>query len=202
MICPNCKEELGNGQRFCPKCGAPGKEPEKKRFCTQCGKELGNEERFCSSCGADCHAATQHRSAQQTPHPENQSLSGLMSGNAVVDYFLEYKKSLPAFIIGLIGSILGMFGGICTTMCSFGSASNSAFLYIFVGAVIGLIGSCMCLKKARIGSLLQLVGVIMIIVRAYSRGAEFFTVFSIVLLLTASVIGIVSAHLFDILKKK
>ncbi|MBQ9774152.1 MAG: zinc ribbon domain-containing protein [Clostridia bacterium] len=199
MFCSKCGKQLESNEKFCSRCGTAVQSNAEKRFCAKCGNELGKDERYCSRCGTDFNDAIQHQVGAQNPKSEN-----LPSSNAVFGYFLEYKKCLSAFIVGLIGSIFGMFGGICTSMCSCfsSSASGSAFLFIFGGAVIGLIGSCMCLNKARIGSVLQLIGTLMIIIRAFALGAEFFTIFSFLILLTASGISLVSAHLLDFLKKR
>ncbi len=198
VCCENCGKEIQENVRFCQYCGAPVEKKEQKKFCTQCGEVVNENESFCAMCGTPIL----HASHSQAPQKEVSATVSSLTNNPVIGYFLTPKKSLPAFIVGLIGSVLGMFGGICTTMCSCGSASNSAFLLIFVGAVIALLGSCMCLNKARIGSLCQVVGTLMIIIRAYSGGAEFFTIFSFVFLIVASLIAIVSAHLLDLLKKK
>ena len=68
--------------------------------------------------------------------------------------------------------------------------SNSAFIMIVGGSVIGLIGACMCLTKAKIGTILEMVGVLLIIIRAYSSGAEFLTVVAMVFLVLAVLIGL------------
>lgn len=140
------------------------------KFCQKCGKEITDESAFCPNCGSE-------QSAGEVTPPQKP---------------VEKKvKCLPSFIIGLIGSILGMFGGLCTTMCSCGSASNSAFLLIFLGSIVGMIGTCLCLSKAKTGSLLQIGGAIMMIIHAYSKGSELLTVFGLVLLLFAGIIGVI-----------
>lgn len=53
MICPNCKNEIPEGSKFCLHCGAKS-EPEKKKanFCMNCGSALENDSKFCKECGA------------------------------------------------------------------------------------------------------------------------------------------------------
>ena len=144
------------------------------KFCQKCGKEIVDNCVLCPHCGAE--QSSSEKSTEQLPVEEK-------------------DKCLPSFIIGLIGSIFGMFGGLCTTMCSCGSSSNSAFLLIFLGSVVGMIGTCLCLKKAKTGALLQLLGALMMIVRAFSEGAELLTVFGLVLLLLAGIIGVTCSFL-------
>ena len=144
------------------------------KFCQKCGKEIVDDCKYCPICGTE--QAPDEKSSAQLPVKKD-------------------EKCLPSFIIGLIGSILGMFGGLCTTMCSCGSSSNSAFFLIFLGSIVGMIGTCLCLNKAKIGSLLQLSGAVMMIIRAYSRGAELLTIFGFVLLLCAGIIGVIYSFL-------
>jgi len=57
---------------------------------------------------------------------------------------------MPSFILGLIGAIFGLGGGMCMTMCSsFYSSGNAAFILIFGGSIVGLIGACKCLKNVK-----------------------------------------------------
>lgn len=144
------------------------------KFCKNCGKEISDDCKFCPGCGTE--QSSNEKRSEQLPVEKKQ-------------------KCLPSFIIGLIGSILGMFGGLCTTMCSCGSSSNSAFLLIFLGSIVGMVGTCLCLNKAKTGSLLQLLGSIMMIIHAYSKGAEILTVFGFVILLFAGIIGVIYCFL-------
>ncbi len=107
------------------------------------------------------------------------------------------SKCLASFIIGLIGSILGMLGGLCTTMCSCGFGSDSAFYMIFGGGVLGMIGTTLCLRKAKLGSLLQITAAVLIIIRAYNGGAELMSVFAWIFLLVAGVIGAIYTFIIN-----
>lgn len=135
--------------------------------CTKCGKENDNSSTFCGSCGSSLFSDTQNNTPKSTSD----------------------DRCLPSFILGLIGSIFGILGGICTTMCS-AFDSNGAFIMIVGGSTIGLIGACQCLKRAKIGSVLELVGVVMIIMRAFTAGAEFITVIGMIFLALAALIGL------------
>ena len=204
MICKNCGAILEDGENFCSNCGLRVNESNEKKFCSQCGKELDAGVQFCAWCGTKLNGDVSGVDTKQNTSCKNQKMLDFIANNKVLSYLFTYKKCLPAFIIGLVGGILGMFGGLCTTMCSFSSsAGNSAFLLIFCGAVIAVVGSCLCLTKARIGSAVQLLGTLMIIIRAFSHnGAEFLTIFSFVFLLVASVIGIISSYFPDFINKK
>ena len=144
-------------------------------FCKNCGNQLNDGAQFCTNCGTSVNGGT-------APATENNS-----------------QKCLPAFILGLIGSIFGIFGGLCTTMCAglvSSSGGNSAFILIFGGAIVGLIGACLCLNKAKIGSVLELVAAIMMIICAFGiTGADFMTVIALLLLLVGGLIGAVYAFL-------
>ncbi len=145
-------------------------------FCEKCGKELENGK--CPVCGENSTP-----NAQPTVSTNKPKL-----------------RCLPSFILGLLGSIFGLMGGICTTMCSFGSSSNSAFFFIFVGSLVGLVGACLCLSKAKIGSILETVAALMIIYRAYfGGGSDFMTVIALLLLLSGGIIGLVYSF---IIKRK
>ena len=102
-------------------------------------------------------------------------------------------KFLPSFILGLIGSLFGISGGFCMTMCtSLYSSGMSAFLLIFGGSIVGLVGACKCLKDVKKGSILELIGAIMIIICAYGiTGADISTVFGMLLLLIGGIIGLI-----------
>ena len=176
---------MTNG-KFCVKIGLPieGKKSDSNHtrkkedyvmYCKKCGNQLNEGEQFCSKCGAKVNE----------------------------DIILQDKKNpsrcLPAFILGLIGSIFGIFGGLCTTMCSFiSSQGNAAFLLIFGGAIIGLIGACLCLNKPKIGSVLELVSAIMMIICAYGiSGSDFMTIIALLLLLVGGIIGAVHSFIIN-----
>lgn len=102
-------------------------------------------------------------------------------------------KFIPSFILGLIGSLFGISGGFCMTMCtSLYSSGMSAFLLIFGGSIVGLVGACKCLKDAKKGSILEIIGAIMIIICAYGiTGSDISTLFGMLLLLIGGIIGLI-----------
>ncbi len=141
-------------------------------FCEKCGKELENGQ--CPNCGNNVQMV------YQQPTPESK----------------PKDRCLTSFILGLIGATFGLFGGICTTMCSLGSASNSAFIFIFGGSLIGLGGACLCLNKSKIGSILETVAALLLIYRAFfGGGSDFMTVIAILFLLSGGLIGLVCSFL-------
>ncbi len=140
-------------------------------FCKHCGNVIQDDATICPNCNSAV-------SNSQAQNKESESKS----------------RCLPSFILGLMGSIFGLFGGICTTMCSFGSSSNSAFIFIFGGSLLGLIGACQCLKNAKSGSIIETASACLIIFRAFSKnGADFMTVIALLLLLSGGLIGLICA---------
>lgn len=149
-------------------------------YCKKCGSPLNEGDKHCNKCG---------ESVNETITPQNKNTP---------------DKCLPAFVLGLIGSIFGIFGGFCTTMCVSlslsESKSNSAFFLIFCGAIIGLIGACLCLNKPKVGSILELASAIMMIICAYGiTGSDFMTILSFLLLLAGGIVG--AAYAFIIKRK-
>lgn len=148
-------------------------------YCKKCGNELTESEQFCGKCGAN---------AKESINTSDKKGS---------------MKCLPAFILGLIGSVFGIFGGLCTTMCSSvvsSSRGNAAFILIFLGAIVGLIGACLCMNKPKIGSLLELASAIMMIICAFGiSGSDFMTIIALLLMLAGGIIGAVYSFL---LKRK
>lgn len=134
-------------------------------YCRFCGKETPNGGNICPEC------------ANQ---PANNNGS-------------KEIKFLPSFILGLMGSIFSFLGGFCTTICaSFVSSSTLAFILIIGGSIVGLIGSCKCLKNAKVGSILEILAAIMIIVYAYGIwGSDLMTVIGMLMLLIGGIIGLV-----------
>ncbi len=109
------------------------------------------------------------------------------------------NRCLPSFIIGLVASVFGIMGGLCTTMCdSLISNGVAPFVLIVGGSIVGLVGACLCLNKAKIGSILQLVAGILIIICAYGiSGAEFMTIFAMILFLVSGIIGVIFAFVVN-----
>lgn len=194
MRCIRCGAEAGDGDAICKNCGAPLGTP------NGAAGNINSQGRIYQNGTGGKGSGQESRNNAGGNSPEsgyqnyggghNYSGSGAPNNGAGPG-----QRSLPAFIVGLIGSILGMLGGLCTSMCDFRTGGNASFVLIFGGAVVGLIGSCMCLNKARTGSVLQLVGALMMIICVYGiTGAEFMSIFGLILLLTGGIIGIVQSY--------
>lgn len=160
-------------------------------FCSNCGNEIKEEDAFCQYCGTknpQYNLQTSQREGE-TDYINYQKQDGSM---------IETSRCLPAFIVGLIGSILGIFGGLCVSMCDTRTGGNAPFVLIFGGSVIGMVGACQCLKHVKRGAVLQLIAAVMIIICAYGiTGADLMSVFAFVLLLAGGIIGLLKVYIFD-----
>ena len=90
------------------------------------------------------------------------------------------KKSVPAFVLGLIGGIIGIVSGLCDSICASaetvletGSTDAAGFSGTLVlilavgGAILGLVGACLCFKKAGTGAILELIAAAMILISVF-----------------------------------
>lgn len=154
-----------------------------EKFCSNCGKKLSEDEKFCMVCGKNQQENIVGDTHYANRTPDNKD------------------KFLPSFILGLIASIFGIFGGLCVTMCSsIYSSGMEAFIFIIGGSVVGLIGACKCLSNAKIGSILELIGAIMITICAFGiTGADGQTVIALVLFYISGAIGLLHS-LFKTIK--
>lgn len=82
------------------------------------------------------------------------------------------KKSIPAFVFGLVGGIIGILGGLCDSACAAvdsavttGSADAGYIPMILVvgGSILGLVGGCLCFKKAGTGAIMEIIAAIMMV---------------------------------------
>lgn len=174
-------------------------------FCSQCGSKMDDNAKFCPVCGKQVIRPGKNydRNGQNSRSDSNMHYedTGSQNNNAILrdengktDIKQEQHRCLPAFIIGLIGSIMGLFGGLCMSMCDLATGGIAPFLLIFGGSVVGLIGACLCMSKAKTGSILELIGSVMIIICAFGiTGAEFMSVFAMVLLLVGGLVGVVDS---------
>lgn len=65
---------------------------------------------------------------------------------------------------------------------------------------MGIIGACLCLNKAKKGAILEIISGVMIAICAYAiTGADFMSVFAMVLLLASGLIGLIDSY---IIKRK
>ena len=136
------------------------------KYCVKCGKEVTNEAAVCQECGA----AIEGKSSKATG-----------------------TRCTPAFILGLIGGILGLFGGICVSACySFGGGSDAPVFLMIGGSLIGLIGSCMCFSKAKLGSVIEIIAAVMIGYCAFAiTGADINSLVGMLLLGVGGIVGLI-----------
>lgn len=89
------------------------------------------------------------------------------------------KKSIPAFVLGLVGAIFGILGGLCDSVCAAaestlttGDASAGYIPLILVvgGSILGLVGACLCFKKANKGGIMQIIAAAAILVSVIAFG--------------------------------
>ena len=150
-------------------------------FCKRCGTQLNQDDRFCMKCGCPVDDIYNNNVNTQTT-------------NDILKTVNQNNRCLASFILGLIGGIFGIFGGFCTTICASITliGGNAAFILIFCGSILGLVGACLCLNKAFIGSIIELIAAIMIIICAYFiSGAEFMSILAFLLFLAGGIIGVI-----------
>ncbi len=154
-------------------------------YCKNCGSFVADNIEICPQCGF------RQQAPQQAPQPTAYQTANPQKPD---------RRFLPSFILGLMAAIFGIPGGLCVTMCtSFGADGGvAAFILIFGGSIVGLIGACKCLSDAKVGSIIQLVAAAMIIICAFGiTGGEIGTVLALVLFLVSGLIGLV----YSLMKK-
>ena len=187
MFCKNCGNQVQDDAKFCSVCGTQIEVENATPVCKNCGRVLDNNEKFCPACGQAVGTSAVVNNSEASG--DMSELPSWITCNPFLNYLFSYRKTLPGFIVGLIGSIFGMLGGICTIACSL---SDGAAL-IFLGGVIALVGACLCLSKARLGTIAQFLGFVLIVGRSFTYGGDFFTVFSIAFLFASCIISAISA---------
>jgi len=183
------------------------------KYCQKCGTPMEDKEAFCTICGAKAEEPAQQPQGyqpyqpqqpqgyqpyqpqqpmgyqpQQQPYQPQQSYQGYQQNRPAA------QRSVAAFVVGLIGAIFGMFGGMCVAACSSFIGNDGIALFMLVGgSVVGLIGACMCLSKAKIGGLLQMGGAVMIAICAFTiTGADFMTLIGMLMLAIGGLCGLLS----------
>ena len=141
-------------------------------YCKNCGAQIPEGETICPTCKS-----------------QNSSVKSEIK-----------SRFLPSFILGLLATLFGVSGGLCMTMCSsIYSSGMSAFILILGGSIVGLVGACKCLNNAIVGSILQIIAGIMIMICAYGiTGSDMSTVVAMLLFLISGAIGII----YGIIKNK
>lgn len=105
------------------------------------------------------------------------------------------KRSIAGFVLGLIGGIIGIMGGLCDSACAAaestlttGSADGGLIPIFFVvgGSILGLVGGCLCFKKAGVGGAMQLIAAAMMVISMIVVGdATTMTVIALILMAVA-----------------
>lgn len=161
--------------------------------CQKCGA-VTNGENFCQSCGAQLNASSQPQ-APQAGYPQYQPPAyASPPANANPSAQAPAGRSVAAFVVGLIGSIFGIFGGLCVAACYSGTGNDTvALLFLIGGSLLGLFGACTCMKKATNGGMMQLAGALLIAICAFGiTGADFATLIGMFLLAVGGIVGLVS----------
>ena len=218
-FCPKCGNKMAEGERFCSKCGtnvqatSTPQQPQ-SQFFGAFGNGGNTQNNFNQNPGSAPNFA-QNQNPNTNFNPNQQNFNGNQTFKAnpqtpaqtnsnlppFLQYFMAPIKCLPSFILGLMAAIFGIFGGLCMTMCaSIYGRGEEAFIFIFGGSIIGLIGACLCLSKARIGAIAQAIGTCMILYAAYGvTGGDFMTIISFILFIVSTIINVVFAF---VLKRK
>lgn len=141
------------------------------KYCGKCGNQIVDESVVCPCCG--------DRIEDSCPNS------------------VAAKGSLPAFILGLIGSIFGLFGGLCVFACLGIVGKGAISLPLMVGgSVIGLIGACKCLKDAKKGSIMQFIAAAMIFICGIAfTGADAMSIIGMIVLTIGGIVGFVTSKI-------
>lgn len=130
------------------------------------------------------------------------------------------RRSIPSFILGLVGSIFAFvgaylyiavftFGAVFAKLIKFDDGGATEF-YIFgswlalAGAIVGVIGICFCFRKSRIGGIILLIAAAMIatiqiritidtmkVNGSFGFFSMFFNLLPSALILIAAIVGII-----------
>ncbi len=161
------------------------------KYCTRCGKEIQDGGKFCPGCGASMPQSYAQQPMMQQPYAQQPVMQQPMAQSTGK----SSKGSIPAFVLGLIGAIFGLFGGLCVSACYSLSGDDGVPLLLMVGgSVIGLIGACLCFNKAKIGSLLEILGAVMIAICAFGiTGADFMSLVGMAMLAVGGIVGLLTS---------
>lgn len=105
------------------------------------------------------------------------------------------NRSIPAFVVGLIAGIFGLFGGLCVAACySVGGQGGLPLIMLVGGSIVGLIGACIAMKDARKGSLMELAAAVMMAICVFgSTGGGFMILASMILFAVGGLVGLLSS---------
>lgn len=182
-LCEKCGAQVQDGQSFCASCGT--KVRQNNSFCPKCGMQLQPGQNFCSHCNGQTDYSVNSNFAENT----TQSVRAKKKS----------KGYTPAFVLGLIGSIFGLFGGICTTACyGFGGNDTVPMIMLIGGSLIGMIGACIGFKIAKAGAVLEITGTLLMAICAFTiTGADIMTIVAIAMMGISGIIALIMSFVGD-----
>lgn len=224
-LCEKCGTQVQDGQNFCASCGTKIQPKATQSFCHNCGNQLQPNQVFCNICGTriqqmnsfcpKCGMQLQpgqnfcmrcNGQVGNTGFVGNIGQSGY-SGNAnpaenTAQSVNVKKKSngyIPAFVLGLIGSIFGLLGGICVSACySFGGNDAVPMIMLIGGSLIGMLGACIGFKFARSGAILEITGTLLMAICAFTiTGADIMTLLAIAMMGISGIIALIMSFVGD-----
>lgn len=108
---------------------------------------------------------------------------------------MNKTKSVAPLVLGIIGGILGILEGSCLALCGAaveelggGATWTIAGWCALLGAIVGLVGGC-CAKSQKWGSLVELVGGIVVAVALFLYGINLMVIASAALLIIGGAVG-------------
>lgn len=112
---------------------------------------------------------------------------------------MRKTSSKAPLVLGIVGGILGIIEGSCLAFCGevaaeLGGGSKWLIggLLALVGSIAGLVGGC-CAKSQKWGSLVQLIGGIVVAVSVIFTGIDLMTIAAAVLLIVGGAVGMKKA---------
>ena len=203
-LCEKCGSQLQDGQIFCVTCGTKIQPKPSQPFCPICGNPLQPNQMFCNMCGnrmqpmkSFCPKCGMEIQPGQMfcPYCSTQVANTNSMGN-MSQPTVEKKKTtgyIPAFILGLIGSVFGILGGICVSACySFTGNDTAPMVMIIGGSLIGMVGACIGFNFPLPGAVLEIAGTLLMSSCVFTiTGADIMTLLAIALLGISGIIALI-----------
>lgn len=108
-------------------------------------------------------------------------------------------KSIPAFVVGLIGGIVGIIGSIIPLACAAAVAGLDGGVFYAVvcccfllPAILAIIGAALCFKKARVGAIILVFATVLSIVGLVLYGLSIATIIALIMYAVAAILGFVA----------